>query len=70
MVYWVVTGLLMWCVFSMVFGRLYTAMHSFTDCAMCIIMGAGIWWVHNGYWGLGADSLVEEIVERSGTICA
>jgi hypothetical protein len=70
MVYWVVTGLLTWYVFSIVFGRLYTAMHSFTDCAMGVVMGAGIWWVHDGYWGLGAGALVEDIVERSGTICA
>lgn len=29
--------------FSIVFGRIYTAMHSFTDCAFGIIMGAVIW---------------------------
>jgi hypothetical protein len=49
-------------VFSIVFGRLYTAMHSFTDCATGVVMGAGIWWVHDGYWGLGAGALVEDIV--------
>jgi hypothetical protein len=40
-------------------------MHSFTDCAMGVVMGVGIWWVHDGYWGLVAGALVEEIVERS-----
>jgi hypothetical protein len=53
--------------FSIVFGLLYTAI---TDCAMGVVMGAGIWSVHDGYWGLVASALVEEIVERSGTICA
>jgi hypothetical protein len=37
---------------------------------MSVVMGVGIWWVHNGYWGLVAGALVEEIVERSRTIRA
>ena len=33
-------------VFSIVFGRLYTAMHSFTDCIVGVALGAGIWGLH------------------------
>jgi membrane-associated phospholipid phosphatase len=29
--------------FSIVFGRLYCGMHSFTDCVAGILMGCGIW---------------------------
>ena len=29
--------------FSIVFGRIYAAMHSFTDCIFGIIVGAAIW---------------------------
>jgi hypothetical protein len=39
-------------VFSIVFGRLYTAMHSFTDCAAGATMGAGIWWVYSSWPGI------------------
>ena len=58
-------ALLVFYVFSIVFGRLYTAMHSFTDCIMGVALGAGIWglyivcgeyvdnWVHDsGYIGM------------------
>jgi hypothetical protein len=41
MIYWVVTELLMRYVFSIVFGRLYTAMHSLTDCAIGVGYGSG-----------------------------
>ncbi|KAH6887799.1 sphingosine-1-phosphate phosphatase [Coprinopsis sp. MPI-PUGE-AT-0042] len=37
--------------FSIVFGRLYTAMHSFTDCIAGTILGAGIWWGHGAWAG-------------------
>lgn len=37
---------------SIVFGRLYTAMHSFTDCAVGVTMGAGIWWGHTSWSGI------------------
>ncbi|KAJ3501621.1 hypothetical protein NLJ89_g9257 [Agrocybe chaxingu] len=37
--------------FSIVFGRLYTAMHSFTDCLMGVVLGAGIWWGHTSWAG-------------------
>ncbi|KAI0945106.1 hypothetical protein AcV7_001736 [Taiwanofungus camphoratus] len=49
-------------VFSIVYGRLYTGMHSLTDCVMGVVLGAGIWalnlffgeplyaWVRNSGW--------------------
>lgn len=39
-------GILLFYVFSIVYGRLYTGMHSFTDCAVGIALGAGIWSLH------------------------
>jgi dihydrosphingosine 1-phosphate phosphatase len=33
--------------FSIVYGRIYTAMHSFTDCAAGVFLGTAIWAV---YW--------------------
>ena len=53
---------LLFYVFSIVYGRLYTAMHSFTDCAAGVLMGAAIWvlfvfygdpldhWLKNSGW--------------------
>ena len=38
--------------FSIVFGRLYTAMHSFTDCIIGVTLGAGIWWAHSSWAGV------------------
>ena len=38
--------------FSIVFGRLYTAMHSFTDCLMGVLLGTVIWWVHTDWAGI------------------
>ena len=38
--------------FSIVFGRLYTAMHSFTDCAVGVAMGAAIWWGQTSWPGI------------------
>ncbi|KAF9538128.1 hypothetical protein CPC08DRAFT_808238 [Agrocybe pediades] len=38
--------------FSVVYGRLYTAMHSFTDCVAGIVLGAGIWWAQTAWAGL------------------
>lgn len=35
-------GLLVY-IFSIVFGRLYTAMHSFSDCVMGVILGVIVW---------------------------
>ena len=34
---------------SIVFGRIYTAMHSFTDCAFGIILGTAIWALQHLY---------------------
>lgn len=31
---------------SIVYGRLYTGMHSFTDCAFGVFLGAAIWGVY------------------------
>jgi hypothetical protein len=47
-----ITGLLIFYTFSIVFGRIYTGMHSFTDCVMGTILGAGIWWGHTSFPGL------------------
>ncbi|KIY51066.1 hypothetical protein FISHEDRAFT_13986, partial [Fistulina hepatica ATCC 64428] len=37
---------------TIVFGRLYTAMHSFTDCVAGVLMGVGIWWAHTSWPGI------------------
>ncbi len=37
---------------SIVFGRLYTGMHSFTDCVVGVLLGAGIWWVQTDWSGI------------------
>ena len=36
--------------FSIVFGRLYTGMHSFTDCAVGVTLGSSIWAAHHIWW--------------------
>ncbi|KAF9527614.1 PAP2 superfamily-domain-containing protein [Crepidotus variabilis] len=51
-VYAILCGILTFYTFSIVFGRLYTAMHSFTDCIMGILLGAGIWWAHTDWEGI------------------
>jgi len=41
-----------WYTFSIVYGRLYCAMHSFTDCAVGVGLGATVWaahWVSQDY---------------------
>ena len=40
------TAVLGFYIFSIVFGRLYTGMHSFTDCIVGVLLGAGIWALH------------------------
>lgn len=50
--YTVLVIMLSWYTFSIVFGRLYTAMHSFTDCVMGVAMGTGIWWGHSSWSGV------------------
>ncbi|KAF5351029.1 hypothetical protein D9756_008418 [Leucocoprinus leucothites] len=42
--------------FSIVFGRLYTAMHSFTDCAVGVLLGTAIWWAYNSWDGIPITS--------------
>lgn len=37
---------------SIVFGRLYTAMHSFTDCASGVFLGTVIWWAYSSWDGI------------------
>ncbi|KAL1941837.1 hypothetical protein VTO73DRAFT_6837 [Trametes versicolor] len=44
--YWALIGVLVFYVFSIVYGRLYTAMHSFTDCFGGMFVGAAIWALH------------------------
>ncbi|KAK7462727.1 Long-chain base-1-phosphate phosphatase [Stygiomarasmius scandens] len=50
--YVLLCGLLVWYTFSIVYGRLYTAMHSFVDCIMGVALGAGIWWVLTDFPGI------------------
>ena len=38
--------------FTIVFGRLYNGMHSFTDCVVGTTLGTSIWLVH---WTVGAS---------------
>ncbi|KAL0957978.1 hypothetical protein HGRIS_000155 [Hohenbuehelia grisea] len=49
--------------FSIVFGRLYTAMHSFTDCIVGVYLGATIWWAHTSFPGI-------DVVLSSGSTAA
>ncbi|THH08409.1 hypothetical protein EW145_g2722 [Phellinidium pouzarii] len=37
-------------IFSIVFGRLYTGMHSLTDCAVGVALGTAIWGAHALWW--------------------
>lgn len=50
--YVILCSMLVFYTFSIVFGRLYTAMHSFTDCVMGVILGAGIWWMQTDWPGI------------------
>ena len=59
--YWISTALLVFYAFSIVFGRLYTAMHTFTDCAAGVIMGALVW---AGHWAL--EDVLETWLVTSG----
>ncbi|KAF7799313.1 hypothetical protein EIP86_010545 [Pleurotus ostreatoroseus] len=43
--YWISAAVLLFYVFSIVYGRLYTAMHSFTDCTVGVLLGTAIWTV-------------------------
>ncbi|KAI0360328.1 PAP2-domain-containing protein [Trametes cingulata] len=44
--YRILIVLLLFYVFSIVYGRLYTAMHSFTDCIAGMTIGTAVWAVH------------------------
>ncbi|KAI0072156.1 PAP2-domain-containing protein [Panus rudis PR-1116 ss-1] len=67
--FWASTLLLLFYVFSIVFGRLYTAMHSFTDCIVGVLLGTGIWalhfymgdfvkaWLQSGSWAVPAVTI-------------
>ncbi|KAI0784107.1 PAP2 superfamily-domain-containing protein [Abortiporus biennis] len=60
--FYTAVAVLLFYTFSIVFGRLYTAMHSFTDCFFGVTLGTAIWalhvfygsyfdsWVHNSGW--------------------
>ncbi|KAH7098070.1 phosphatidic acid phosphatase type 2/haloperoxidase [Auriculariales sp. MPI-PUGE-AT-0066] len=48
---------LLWYTFSIVYGRLYTGMHSMTDCLVGSTLGASIWWLHMSY-GQAVDNWV------------
>lgn len=62
---WFVTAscLLGFYVFSIVFGRLYTGMHSFTDCAVGILLGTTIWTCHFLFGGI-----IDTWIKHSGWI--
>ncbi|KAF9446990.1 hypothetical protein P691DRAFT_707521 [Macrolepiota fuliginosa MF-IS2] len=58
-------------IFSIVFGRLYTAMHSYTDCAVGVTLGTAIWWVCSSWNGIPvtfslAGSLSSRLVAAVG----
>lgn len=61
--YIVALSILVFYVFSIVFGRLYTGMHSFTDCLFGIILGTSIWAVH-----ILAEPILDVWVRESGWI--
>lgn len=60
--YWISCGILGLYAVSIVFGRIYTGMHSFTDCGVGVALGASIWaayaitgnaierWLESGSW--------------------
>lgn len=50
--YYLINTILFIYTFSVVFGRLYTAMHSFTDCVMGSLLGAGLWWAYTNWAGV------------------
>ncbi|KAF5389709.1 hypothetical protein D9757_005966 [Collybiopsis confluens] len=53
-VYWLSTVLLALYAFSIVGGRIYTAMHSFVDCIFGVLLGGLVWWsVTDQFGGLG-----------------
>lgn len=59
--YWISTVLLVFYAFSIVFGRLYTAMHTFTDCVAGAAIGVFVW---AGHWAL--EDVMENWIVNSG----
>lgn len=65
-VYYTSVAVLVWYTFTIVFGRLYTGMHSITDCVVGTTLGSSIWllhhtvgdavdhWIINGGWQVPA----------------
>ncbi|KAJ7072297.1 sphingosine-1-phosphate phosphatase [Mycena amicta] len=51
-VYLTCTICLGWYVVSIVFGRLYLAMHSFTDCIVGVVVGLYVWLAHTSFRGI------------------
>jgi hypothetical protein len=68
--YYTLCSILIIYAFSIVFGRLYTAMHSFTDCLVGVILGAGLWWAHTDWSGfqfvIHSSSLLYQPILRFG----
>ena len=68
--YWISAGVLSFYVFSIVYGRMYTAMHSFTDCTVGVLMGTAIWVIFVlfgdmlDYWLKHSGWIGESIVSR------
>ena len=56
--YWIAVGVLVFYMFSIVYGRMYTAMHSITDCAVGAVLGVGIW-VAFVFYGEALDNWVK-----------
>jgi len=60
--YWISCGILVLYAISIVFGRIYTGMHSFVDCGVGVVLGAAVWavymitsdtmerWLESGSW--------------------
>ncbi|CCL98041.1 uncharacterized protein FIBRA_00035 [Fibroporia radiculosa] len=61
--YYILSGVLLFYVFSIVYGRLYTGMHSITDCVVGVLLGAGIWAVN-----LVCNDLLHAWIRDSGWI--
>lgn len=63
MTYYICSAMLVFYVFSIVFGRLYTGMHSFVDCAFGALLGAIIWSLY-----MLCGDVVDQWLKTSGWI--
>ena len=52
---------IVWYIFSIVFGRLYCGMHSFTDCTVGVVLGATVWAL---YWAM--ENIIENWISTAG----